>query len=266
MEVQEVKCKSILSDSNLYSVDYSINPYTGCQHSCRYCYAVYMKKFNDHEENWGSFVDVKVNAVEVLEKEVRSKQPGSVLLSSVTDPYQPLEKKYKLTRRILKILEENDFSVTILTKNSLVLRDLDVLKEFFPGKISVGFTVNFLDDKDRQIWEPNASPLEERLDALRELHEEGISTYVHVGPYLEGITNLEEIFQETRDSIYEFQIENLNTRRSGKIRKTVEENYPELKEKYSRILKNDREYIEKLKGEVEKLRGRSEIPIRLFID
>lgn len=126
MRVNEIECKSIISDSGIYSVDYSINPYQGCEHGCRYCYATFMKKYTDHSEPWGSFVDVKANAEEVLERDLRRKKKGSILLSSVTDPYQPVEKKYELTRRILGRLVDTDFSVNILTKSDLIIRDLDL--------------------------------------------------------------------------------------------------------------------------------------------
>lgn len=266
MNFQEVNCKSILSESDLYGIDYSINPYTGCQHACKYCYAVYMKKFTEHEEKWGKFVDAKVNADEVLKKEIKKKKSGSTLISSVTDPYQPIEKECKITRKIIDILQGSDFSVSILTKSDLVLRDLKILKKFSPGKLSVGFTINFLKDRDRKLWETRASSINSRLEALKKLHNEGIPTYVHVGPYLEGIGKLEEIFDKVKDYIYEFQVENLNSKRKEKIRSTIKKEYPNLEERYRSILNGGNEYRKRLKGKVENIRKRSKIPVRLFLD
>lgn len=231
MEVNEVECKSVLSDSKLYGVDYSINPYTGCQHGCRYCYATYMKKYTDHEEPWGKFVDVKTNAGDKLKEDLMNSKPGSILMSSVTDPYQPVERKYEITKEILKILKNTNFSVSILTKNDMVLRDMDILKKFSHGQISVGFSINFLDSKNRNLWEPQASKINERVEALEKLHEEKIPTYVHVGPYLEGITNLEEIIKRLKDMIFELQIENLNWTRKEEIMKCIKEENPSLEDR-----------------------------------
>lgn len=266
MKIKEVRAKSVLSKSKLYGADYSINPYTGCGHACHYCYAVFMKKYTDHPEPWGSFVDVKINSPELLKKELKKAETGSVLLSSVTDPYQPLEKKYKLTRQLLSILSETEFPVTILTKNFLVLRDLDILKRFTPGKISVGFTVNFSEDEDRKNWEPSASPIEERIRVLEKLHSEKIPTYVHVGPWFEGITDLEKILRKTRDFIYEFQVENLNPIRKETILKTIRNHYPDLEKKYKKILSDPTGHNKRLKKETEKLKQNFDLPIQCFID
>ncbi|MFP4116468.1 MAG: radical SAM protein [Candidatus Aenigmatarchaeota archaeon] len=266
MKIEEVQCKSTLSNTKLYGLDYSVNPYTGCGHSCAYCYAVYMKKFTDHEEDWGSFVDVKVNAPEVLRKEVKKKDSGSVLLSSVTDAYQPLEERYGITRELLEILQENGFSVSILTKSDLVLRDLDVLKKFDHGRLSVGFTVNFTEEEDRKIWEPEASSIEERIEGLKKLHEEGIPTYVHVGPWLEGITDLEKILEKVEDYIYEFQVENLNKKRGEIVMKVIRENYPGLAEKYEHIMEDLSGHNKRLKEEAKTLRRKSSVPVKVYVD
>jgi DNA repair photolyase len=115
MIVKEIKAKSILSKSRVY--DYALNAYVGCQHRCLYCYAKFMKRFTGHREAWGAFVDVKVNAPELLAREVKKKRKGRVWISGVCDAYQPLEKKYLLTRRCLEILVEQGWPVTIQTKS-----------------------------------------------------------------------------------------------------------------------------------------------------
>ncbi len=113
LKLKEITCKNALVKSRIQGVDYCLNPYTGCEHNCAYCYAIFMKRFSDHNEEWGTFADVKVNFLERLEKEVIKAKSGVVMLSSVTDPYQPLEEKYKLTRGALEILAKSDFSVQI---------------------------------------------------------------------------------------------------------------------------------------------------------
>lgn len=267
MKVNQKKCKSIISKSNIYGVDYSVNPYTGCQHGCKYCYATFMKRYSGHSEPWGEFVDVKVNARSVLEKDLMKLKKGSILISSVTDPYQPLEKKYKLTRKILKRLADTEFPVTILTKNDLVLRDLDVFRRFKKNRISVGFTINYLNDRDRKIWEPKAPSIEERLDALRKISKSEIECYVHVGPYFESITNLEEITNDVNEYVSEIQIENINLKENqGRIMETIRKNYPNLEQTYKEIGTDDRSHKQRLQKKVEKIREFSDAPIKLFLD
>lgn len=180
--IREVLTKSILSKSGIPGADYCINVYVGCSHACEYCYATFMKKYTGHTEPWGSFVDVKVNAAELLRKQLPKAKKGHVMVSSVTDAYQPIEVKYRLTRQCLEILLEHQFPVGILTKSPLVLRDLDIIKRF--TDIEVGITIPTDDEKMRRIFEPGAPPIEARIDTLRKLKEQGVRTYVFVGPML----------------------------------------------------------------------------------
>lgn len=180
--IQEIKAKSILTKSGIPGVDYCINPYVGCFHACRYCYATFMKRFTAHLEAWGSFVDVKVNAPEILQKQLKNKVKGRVMVSSVTDAYQPVEAKYKLTRKCLEILLQHQFPVDILTKSPLVLRDLDLIKKF--KDIEVGVTITTNDDKIRKVFEPKAHSIVSRINTLKKLHKNGINTYAFIGPVL----------------------------------------------------------------------------------
>ena len=122
MIVKEIEAKSILTKSQIY--EYTLNAYVGCQHDCLYCYAKFMKRFTGHREPWGAFVDVKINAPEVLAREAKKKKKGRVWISGVCDAYQYLEKKYSLTGRCLEILVDNGWPITIQTKSPLVLRDM----------------------------------------------------------------------------------------------------------------------------------------------
>lgn len=267
MKINEILCKSILSRSGIYSVDYSINPYIGCQHGCRYCYATFMRKYTSHNEPWAEFVDVKVNAENILKRDLARAKQGSVLLSSVTDPYQPVEKRYMLTRKILERFTNTKFHVNILTKSTLSLRDLDVFKKFEPEKISVGFTINFLNGKDESIWEPNSPESEERINALKAISDNGVPTYVHVGPYLEEITDLESILRRVSDYIIELQVENVNLRGKRRvIMDVIKQNYPDLISRYEKIMVDDSMYRKKLMREVRRLGKLHKVPIRLFMD
>jgi len=204
--IKEKKVKSILSKSGIPGVDYCINPYVGCSHGCRYCYATFMKRFTGHTEPWGSFVDVKTNAPEVLQRQIKKAARGHILISSVTDPYQPIEEKYKLTRRCLEVLLPYQSSVDILTKSTLVLRDLDLLKRF--KEVEVGITITTDDDEIRKIFEPHASPIPARIQALKTLFETGLKTYVFIGPLLP--MNPEALSEKLNPYVHSVLIDRMN--------------------------------------------------------
>jgi DNA repair photolyase len=186
MVVREIYAKNILSKSKIY--DYTINAYTGCQHGCTYCYARFMKRTTGHIEPWGEFVDVKINAPELLQKEITRKPRGRVWISGVCDAYQPLERKYELTRKCLEILVAHGWPITIQTKSPLVLRDIDLFKK--ARDIEVGGTITTADDNIRRLFEPNAPPINERIKALAELHKAGIRTFAMIAPLLPGAGEL----------------------------------------------------------------------------
>jgi len=180
--IKEIKAKSILSKTGIPGAHYSINPYTGCSHGCRYCYASFMKRFTNHSEPWGSFVDVKINAPDILKRQIKKSRKGTIVISSVTDPYQPLEVRYELTRKCLEELLPYQFSVDILTKSPLVHRDIDLFKQF--KEIEVGITITTDEERIRKIFEPKAPPVDARIRTIKKLCEARIRTYVFIGPLL----------------------------------------------------------------------------------
>jgi DNA repair photolyase len=184
--VKEIRAKTILSKSKIYP--YVVNPYTGCQHACSYCYARFMKRVTGHKEPWGEFVDVKVNAAELLRKEIPKKKRAGVWVSGVCDPYQPLEEKYRLTRQCLEILAQNNWPVIIQTRSPLVLRDMDIIQD--TRDFEVGLSVTTADDAIRKLFEPDAPPIEDRIAALDTLHRAGIRTYAMIAPVLPGAEGL----------------------------------------------------------------------------
>jgi len=197
MIIKEIQPKTVLSISKVYP--YVINPYTGCQHNCSYCYARFMKRFSGHSEPWGQFVDVKIKAPDLLRLEITKKKPGRVWISGVCDPYQPLEAKYKLTRQCLEILVQNNWPVSVQTRSPLVLRDIDILKK---GRdFEVGLSITTADDSIRKLFEPDAPPIENRVRALDELHRAGIRTYVMIAPMLPGAESLAEILVSKVDNV-----------------------------------------------------------------
>ncbi|HJX68780.1 MAG TPA: radical SAM protein [Dehalococcoidia bacterium] len=186
MICKETCAISILSRSQIS--DYTVNPYVGCQHACTYCYARFMKRFTGHKEPWGEFVDVKINAADLLKHEIVRVPPHRVWISGVCDPYQPFEREYELTKQCLKTLIQHDWSITIQTKSPLVLRDIDLFRT--SDKVEVGLSVTSADDEIRKLFEPSAPSIGERLRALERLHLAGIRTYAMIAPMLPGVEGL----------------------------------------------------------------------------
>jgi len=158
-----------------------------------------MKRYSGHREAWGEYVDVKVNALALLQQEIKHKKPGRVWISGVCDPYQPLEKEYELTRRCLYTLVENDWPVTIQTRSPLVLRDLELLKR--SAKVEVGMTITTSDDSVRRMFEPHAPSVKERIRTVGELHSAGIRTFVMIAPLLPKAEGLVPLLAEKVDRV-----------------------------------------------------------------
>jgi len=264
--IREIKAKSVLTLTKLPGADYVINPYVGCHVGCTYCYASFMKRVTKHIEPWGKFVDVKINAAEILEKEIKLAKKGLVLMSSVTDPYQSLERKYSITRKILQILLDEKWAVSVLTKCNLVLRDVDILKQF--GVAEVGFSISSLDEKDRVIFEPASSTVEQKISALKELHDTGISTYAFIGPVLPQITNVSEILKRIGNFVDMVWVEAINFKaayQTGIFQLPLQEKRPDIAKEYAHISQNYAKYFEPLKKEVEQLKKEYSFPVTLVV-
>lgn len=249
MIIKEINCKSLLNPSKL--ADYCINPYVGCGHSCAYCYADSItRRFSNHTEPWGEFVDVKINAPDILKKEIQNKKKGTVFISSLTDAYQPLEKKYQLTRKCLEILLEHQFSIVIQTKSSLVLRDLDLIKQF--KNREVGFTITTLDEEVRKNFESGSSAVQEKLDAIKTLKENGINVYVFFGPMLPYLSdnNLEKFIRTmVKLRVGHMWIDKINLKLGGwkNLKQILERSYSKLIPKWEEILFSKNDYYKNLK-------------------
>lgn len=244
LKIKEITSKTILSRSQIY--DYVVNPYVGCQHGCAYCYAKFMKRFTGHQEPWGEFVDVKVNAAELLAKEIKKKPKGTIWVSGVCDPYQPLEAKYQLTRKCVEIIVEHDWPLVIQTRSPLVVRDIDILKR---GKnVEAGLSITTADDKIRRIFEPHAPPIPERLNALQKLHDSGIRTYAMIAPILPGAEDLPKLLAGITDHIL---LDKMNYNNADWIYK-----------KHGFQEKNTDRYFEDIGDKIERECGRSGIECR----
>lgn len=240
MKITEHRVKSVLSPSKVY--DYALNPYTGCLHGCLYCYARFMKRFAGHREPWGTFVDVKINAPELLPQELKKKAKGRVWVSGVCDPYQSVEEKYCITRRCLEILTSHRWAFTVQTKSELVLRDLDL---FLKAKdCEVGFSIATGDEAIRKIFEPSAPPVALRLEALDRLHSSGVRTYAMIAPVLPGA---EELVKELKGKVDYLIVDRLNYHYADRVFKTNELPLANREEFYRPVIEHIRALCEEAK-------------------
>jgi len=263
--VREILCKSVLNRCGIENIDYSVNPYVGCEHGCIYCYARYMRYYSGHRERWGEFVDVKINAPLILAKEIYRKPRGHVILSTVTDPYQPLERRYRVTENCLKKLLRYDFPVSILTKSSLVLRDIDLLAKF--NHCEVGMTIITGDEKLKRFLEPRSSSIKERLDALKKFSEIGIPTYVFVGPIIPSINDEEEDLRKLTQKLLDAEVDrvmfdHLNPRYgvTEQISRFLEHHFPHLLSGFLEKMRFSDEFYREIKHKFSKIMNEYEIP------
>lgn len=237
--IHEIEVKSILSKSNLPVCEYSVNPYVGCTHACRYCYASFMKRFTGHGEEWGTFLDVK------RWKEIKNpeKYKGKELfIGSVTDPYNPQEEIYERTRALLTQLKGSGAKLSISTKSDLILRDLELIKSFPDARVS--WSINTLDEEFREDMDKAVS-IERRLAAMEAFHKAGVRTTCFISPIFPGITDGKAIIERARNHCNLIWLENLNLRGGFKtvIMDYIREKYPELLPLYHEIYdRKDRSY------------------------
>ena len=256
--IKETVSKNIITKSKLPATDYVINNYVGCNHGCIYCYAEFMKRFTNHTEKWGEFLDVKKYNEEKFVKYLKKiNSDKKILMSSVTDPYNPYEIKYKSTRNILKLfIQANNehIHLEILTKSLLIFRDIDLLKKI--KNITVGISLNTLNDNLRRQIEPCAGSIKSRIEILKKLKGENIPVYLFVSPIFPMLTKLEEIIATCKDTVDFIYFENLNLR--GRYKKIIlnfiSKNFPEYNQLYQDIYtKNKKEYWYLLMEDINRL-------------
>ena len=258
--IGEVETKNIMTKSSLPVGGYSVNPYVGCTHACKYCYASFMKRFIGHTEDWGTFLDVKYwQTIKNPEKYASQR----VVIGSVTDGYNPQEEKFGNTRKLLEQLRGSGADILITTKSDLVLRDIDLLKEL--GQVTVSWSINTLDEDFKNDMDQAVS-IERRIAAMKQVYDAGIRTVCFVSPVFPGITDIEAIFERVKDQCDLFWLENLNLR--GGFKKTImdyiAEKHPELVPLDDEIYnKHDRRYFETLEKKAEEMAKKYDCP---FVD
>ncbi|AGK61882.1 DNA repair photolyase [Archaeoglobus sulfaticallidus PM70-1] len=221
MKIVKIKAKKAFAPTKIPGAKWVVNQYIGCQHACKYCYAKFMCRWYNHGK-WGSWVVVKENMADLVKKQVVN---GSVYMSSVSDPYQPIEKEFRLTRNVLKNMDKR-IKLSILTKSDLVLRDIDLFKKF--NDIEVGLTINSFEGAIKKKVEPFSSSNKRRIEAFKELRENGVRNYAFISPIIPHLTDIEHLIEETKSFTNFYWFEFLNLKASGKeFREWLKQNYPE---------------------------------------
>lgn len=229
--IKEIESKSIITKTDIPVCDYAVNPYVGCTHGCKYCYASFMKRFTGHPEEWGSFLDVKYWSKIKKPEKYTGKE---LFFGTVTDPYNPQEEIYGRTRALLEQLRGSGVKLSIQTKSDLVLRDIELIKSFPDAR--VGFSINTLDESFREDMD-RAVSIERRLAAMKRLHDEGIRTTCFISPIFPCVTDVPAIIEQVKNQCNLIWLENLNLRGSykGVILNYIRENYPQLISIYDEI-------------------------------
>lgn len=191
-----------------------------------------------------------------------------IFIGTVTDPYQPLERKYHLTRKILEVLVNYDNPVSIMTKSAFVLDDLDLIKKF--KQIDIDFTVNTLDEKWKKLVEPKSSSIKERFEAMGKLVKEGILVMVLLGPYWPIFTEIEALFKKFRETgvSYAF-VESFNAIGGNwtGVEKVLKEHYPEILVKMRETIFNKKKFnnfYQEAKEKVQELSQKYKIPVTIY--
>lgn len=279
MQIRFIKAKSILNRSRLGG--YTLNPYVGCPHGCVYCYNQhFLTQIRPRNEKWGDFLEIKLNAPEVLEKEITGRYKNlkdEVFFSTVSDPYNPLEKQHQLTRKCLEVLAKAQWPVQILTKSDLVLRDIEIFKKF-RHSIEIGFSITTLDKRAQMIFEPAASLVEKRIEAMEKLKKAGLKTYAFIGPILPYFTNLKQIFEILKDKVNRIWFDTLNTSKENwqGLERVLKIHYPRFLPEYRKIFfsrpesgsrqrsgEKRKEYESQLREEIEFLAKFFKIPVKI---
>lgn len=184
--METINARSIFSPATGFirrgGFDWTCNPYVGCSFGCVYCYAMFLPQNRRPKEEWGEWLQAKVNAIELAQKHARKLAGQAVYVSSVTDPYLPLERRLGLTRGILEALVEHQPRLLIQTRGPLVIRDLDILARFKAVRINMSIPTD--SEEVRQAFEPKAPPLERRWEAIRETRAAGLPVGICVTPML----------------------------------------------------------------------------------
>lgn len=247
MMIKEIEVKNVITKTSLPVCEYSVNPYVGCTHACKYCYASFMKRFTGHTEPWGEFLDIK----HWDKIKNPSKYVGRELfIGSVTDPYNPQEEVYERTRALLAELQGSGAKLSIATKSDLILRDLDLIKTFPDARVS--WSINTLDEAFKEDMDKAVS-IERRLAAMKVFYKAGVRTTCFISPIFPAITDAKAIIGQVKEYCNLIWLENLNLRGNYKaaVMDYIAGKHPNLLPLYQEIYnRGNRGYWKRLDAEL----------------
>jgi DNA repair photolyase len=241
----KIKVKKILTKTNFSGYDWLLDQYVGCQHACNYCYARFISTIKpNYYGKWGEWVEAKINAPNL----VKGRQiKGWVYMSSISDPYIPIEKKLKLTRNILKNLDKR-IKLSIQTRSDLILRDIDLFKKF--KNIHIGLTINDFKVNQKKIFEPFSPSNEKRIKTLKVLKNNNIKTFVSISPIVPGLIDFKKIIKKTKSFTDYYWFGFLNIRNADqdftkKLKMKFPESYKILinEKKFQKFIKDSKKII-----------------------
>ncbi len=250
IEIKEIKAKSIINKSKI--LDYAINPFIGCSFACKYCYAECLtKKWFKIDKEWGTYVYVKNNAIELLKKQIKKIKNANIYLSPLTDPYLPIESKYEITKKIVEILLNKNLNVFIQTKSKLVLRDVEIFKKH-KENVWVGVSISTLNSKIAKEIEPFAPLPNERIKVLEELKKENIKNFLFYAPIFPktSINEIIDVIEKTKDFVDFYFFDSLHL-------------YSNVKERFG-IKSYDISYYKNLKTELEKYLNENKLKYQIL--
>ena len=264
MKVRKCSPRKILNPCSLEAHNYQVDPYIGCEHFCRYCYAM-----NKAETDWEKEILIHEDIIGQLTQEMNSLEPQSIYIGMNSDPYQPSERTYKQTRKVLELLAERGFSVCILTKSGLVMRDIDLLRKM-PGS-SVGVSIAFQEERTRQIFEKNAPSNRIRIEALKKLKNSGISTYTLICPVMPFITDIESVIEQVASYsdtiwVYRLNIESEKDKNWLNIKSILDQHFSELTEQYQKIaFSRDHPYWKEIRQKLKEIQKKKCLNMRINV-
>ena len=262
MKVNRCSRRKILNPCSLEMHNYQIDTYIGCEHLCHYCYGL-----NNTETDWHKEILIHKDIIEQLAQEINSLEPQSIYIGMNSDPYQPSEKTFKQTRKVLELFIKRGFSVCILTKSELVTRDIDLIAKMHGS--SVGFSIAFQDERTRQLFEKNSPSNKERIEALKKLKNSGIETYTLICPIMPFITDIEsviELMSPYSDTIwvYKLHMESENDKNWINVKSILDKHFPELTEQYQKItFSKNHPYWKRIRHKLEEIKSKKCLNLKI---
>jgi len=263
-QIIEIEAETILRPTGIDLASHVVNPYQGCALGCCFCYAQFSKVAKREQMQWGSYVKVKTNALDLLRQELELVKPNSVLLGSTTECFQPVEKQYGLTRGILEILNEQKITFTLMSRSQMVEDYMHLLNQ--GNTKSVYFTIDTLPDSLRNIFCMQGPDFDRGLDVASNLMDNNVPVTGYFCPIMPWISKVDNIIEKAKGRILraEFEIMNLQMAGEDKILNTIEKIYPESLYLYKNYIKNRNFFIQTIEALDQKIKQQAEKNFEYF--